>query len=139
MMERIEMRAAELAASARDARASWRYRRALARWSADENRGWRAHLLGVAAECGRSHAWLAGWLGREIWMHEQEPSVSERIISGRAHLGRGGQHVNDGSESSMVLVIDDAIGLGVYCHTERSLYANREKARAMLAKMKEAP
>ena len=63
--------------------------------------------------------------------------MSERIVTGRDKLGRGGQHVNDGSESSMVLVIDDDTGLGVYCHTGRSLHANKERARALLAKLKE--
>ena len=63
--------------------------------------------------------------------------MSERIITGRDKFGRGGQHVNDGSESSMALVIDDEAGLGVYSHTGRSLHANKERARALLAKLKE--
>ena len=63
--------------------------------------------------------------------------MSERIVTGRDKLGRGGQHVNDGSERSMALVIDDEAGFGVYCHTERSLRANTERARLLLAAFKE--
>lgn len=53
--------------------------------------------------------------------------MSERIITGRDKFGRGGQHVNDGSESSMVLAIDDEAGIGVYCHAVRTLDAEARR------------
>lgn len=65
--------------------------------------------------------------------------MSERIIAGRAALGPGGQHVNDGSESAMILVIDDEHRLGAYCATERSQRANITRARILLAQLKDDP
>jgi protein subunit release factor B len=66
--------------------------------------------------------------------------VSERIITGcdAVHPDRrGGQHV--AMRCTGVLVIDDDRGIGVMCNTERSQHGNIREARAMLAKLKEAP
>lgn len=56
-----------------------------------------------------------------------------RVISGcdAVHPDRrGGQHV--AQRCTGVLVIDDDLGIGVMCDGERSTFANREKANALL-------
>jgi protein subunit release factor B len=63
--------------------------------------------------------------------------MSERIITGcdAVHPDRrGGQHV--AKPCTGVLIIDDELGLGVFCNMNRSQYGNTEGARALLAKLR---
>ncbi|HVY63932.1 MAG TPA: hypothetical protein VHH11_03840 [Gammaproteobacteria bacterium] len=47
---------------------------------------------------------------------------------------RGGQHVS--KPCTGVLAIDDELGIGVLVNTERSQYANRQRADRLLAQLK---
>lgn len=63
--------------------------------------------------------------------------MSERIITGCEAVHpdqRGGQHV--AKHCTGVLIIDDELGLGVFCNMNRSQYGNIAGAREILDKLR---